>query len=168
MISWLRDHGLALYGSITGTAALLISFFNYRHAVAKDAINLKLSHSPHPQAASNLTRLQSTDGEPWDLANLAVLHVVTVRNVGTVPVPLEDVGIVTNTGERKQSLVPRRADDPMILGTVAEARLPPLEPRSSRNYSVYLRRGEPPFSVSRAYAIDQTGKVWNSEKREAA
>ena len=96
IIPWLAEHGLALYGSITGTAALLISFFNYRHAVAKDAIELELSHSPHPNVASNLVRIQSTDGEPWDQPNLVEVHSVTIRNIGSIPAPLEDVGIITD------------------------------------------------------------------------
>jgi hypothetical protein len=162
--AWLTENVLALYGAITGTAALLISYSNYRHTVGKERIKLAVSHTSHPHAASNISRIQSTEGEDWDRPNLVEVHIVTIRNLGSIPAPLEDVGVVTSKGEKKHSLIPSNSRNPMMLGRVSDAEQSSLEPRSTKSFSVYLTRDEPPFVVTQAYAVDQTGKVWTSKR----
>jgi len=53
-MSWISENGLALYGAVTATVALMISFFNYRYKVKKDQIKLAISFMEHPKKPRTL------------------------------------------------------------------------------------------------------------------
>lgn len=159
-MSWLSENGLALYGAVTGTAALLITFLNHLHSVKKDQIKLSVSYAEHPNKAENLERLNAENIDPWDQPNIVEIYRVTVRNLGSIPAPLHDVGIIDKDGNKRQALVSRRMSQMNLLQPVSESDTEPLEPRASKAFSIYLRKDEPIFSVVSAYAIDQTNKEW--------
>jgi len=163
IVNWLSENGLALYGAVAGTAALAISYFGHRHNVGKDSIKLAVSFAPHPSQSENVRNMLSTEGkEPWDHINLTEVYLVTVRNLGSIPAPLDDVGVVTDQGVKKQALTAIRHSHSTMLYKVAESKLDALAPRSAHTFSVYLTRDEPMFLGTEAYAVDQTGKLWSS------
>lgn len=160
-MSWLSENGLALYGAVTGTAALLITFFSHRHNVKKDQIKLSVSYTDHPRKSENIERLNSDYSEhPWEKPNIVEIYEVTVRNLGSVPAPLHDVGVIDKDGNKYQALVSRRLSQMNLLQRLPEFDGESLEPRAAKTFSVYLRRDEPVFLPVLAYAIDQTGKEW--------
>lgn len=160
-MTWLNQNALALYGAITGTVALLVSFFSHRYNVKKDQIKLDVSYAPHPDQAKNIERLNTEDSEsPWDRPNVVEVYLVTVRNLGSIPAPLGDVGVSDKAGKKYQALVSRRFSQMSLLQPLSESNVESLEPRAARTFSVYLRRDEPMFTAVSAYAIDQTGKAW--------
>lgn len=162
-MGWLSENGLALYGAVTGSAALAISYFGHRHNIKKDTIKLAVSLQPHPNQSQNIENMLSTNGkEPWEHVNLTEVFLVTVRNLGSVPAPLEDVGVITNKGEKEHALVSKNHSSGSFLYKVGESHIEALEPKGSRVFSVYLRREQPIFPVVSAYAIDKTGKIWSS------
>lgn len=164
-MSWLSENGLALYGAVTGTAALIIGYFGHRHNIRKDKIKLSISYEPHPSQAENLKDMVSSERkEPWEQRTLTEVYLVTVRNLGSIPAPLDDVGVFTAEGTKKHALVPMRYGQINALRKVADAGFEALEPRAMRTFSVYLHRDEKMFSVSKGYAVDQTGKSWTSAK----
>ncbi len=158
---WLSENGLALYGAVTGTAALLITFFSHRHNVKKEQIKLSVSYTDHPKKSENIERLNAeNEDSPWQKLNIVEVYTVTVRNLGSIPAPLHDVGVKDKNGDKHQVLVRRRDSEFSIVEPIHESDVEPLEPMSARTFSVYLRRDEPVFSAVAAYAIDQTGKEW--------
>ncbi|MGY0800184.1 hypothetical protein ACW7G0_14190 [Lysobacter sp. A286] len=160
-MTWINQQGLALYGAVTGTVALLISFFSYRHNVKKDQIKLDVSCAPHRDQAKNIEHLNTENPEsPWDRPNLVEVYLVTVRNLGSIPAPLGDVGVCDGAGKKYQALVGRQLSQMRLLQPLSESNVESLEPRAARIFSVYLRRDEPMFTAVSAYAIDQTGKAW--------
>lgn len=162
-MSWLIENGLALYGAVTGTAALGISYLGYRHNKKRDAIKLAVSLLPHPNQRQNIADMQSTgDKEPWSRMNLTEVFLVTVRNLGSVPAPLEDVGVITDKGEKVHALVHKNLGGGSFLCEVGESCIEALEPKDSRTFSVYLKTEQPLFSVMSVYAKDRTGKTWSS------
>ncbi|XQA69532.1 hypothetical protein ACM9XB_18740 [Xanthomonas sacchari] len=162
-MGWLSENGLALYGAVTGTAALAISYFSYRHNIKKDTIRLTVTLSPHPNKSQNIENMRSTDDKkPWEQINLAEVFLVTVRNLGSVPAPLEDVGVITETGKKEHALVSKLHSSGSFLYKAGEAGIEALEAKGSRTFSVYLRREQSTFSAKSAYVIDKTGKTWKS------
>lgn len=158
---WLSENGLALYGAVTGTAALLITFFSHRHNVKKDQIRLSVSYSDHQNKSQNIERLTSNNSEnTFDQPNLVEIYTVTVRNLGSIPAPLHDVGVIDKSGNKYQALISHRMSQMNFLQPLSESVDEPLEPRAAKRFSIYLRRGEAVFSPVSAYAIDQTGKEW--------
>jgi hypothetical protein len=163
LINWLADNWLACYGAITGTLALFISYLGHRHTVKKDTIKLSISFSAHPNQNENIANMLSTEGkEEWDRINLTEVYLVTVKNLGSVPAPLEDVGVITNNGNKKQALISSPQGNSMFLVKISDSQLEPLIPQSAKTFKIYLERTELVFEVKKAYAIDQTGKVWCS------
>jgi hypothetical protein len=160
-MSWLNENGLALYGAVTGTAALLITFLSHRHSVNKDQIKLSVTYTEHPNKAENIERLNAENIDPWDQPNIVEFYTVTVRNLGSIPAPLHDVGIIDKDGNKHQALVRQRMSQINLLQPVSESGSEPLEPRASKSFSIYPRKGEPIFSVVSAYAVDQTNKEWS-------
>jgi hypothetical protein len=160
-MTWLTENGLSLYGAITGTSALLVSFFGYRHNAKKDQIKLALSCAAHPEQAENFSRLNAMPSEnSRDRPHFAEVYLVTVRNLGSIPAPLDDVGVMGSDGKKHQVLVSRRTSQMSFLVPLSNSDTGPLAPRASKTFSVYLKRDEPMFSAISAYAIDQTGKAW--------
>jgi hypothetical protein len=159
---WFTENGLALYGAVTGTAALLITFSSHRLNVKKDQIKLAISYAEHSEKSENIERLNTQNTErPWDQPQIIEVYVITVRNLGSIPAPLDEVGIIDNDGNKHQALVRARMSQMNLLQPITESNVEPLEPRAARTFSVYLRRDEPTFSAVSAYAIDQTGKKWS-------
>lgn len=165
-MDWILNNGLSLYGAITGTLAIFISYLGHRHNVKKENIRLKIEYSPHPEQAENIAKLRMPNNEekPWEggSPNLVKYFVVTVRNHGTVPAPITDVGIKSQDGKIHQALVSGRDSSPLILHNITDAAIRPIEPKSCESFNIYLRREDPEFKVIYAYAIDQTGKEWRS------
>ncbi|TDY03004.1 hypothetical protein [Thiohalophilus thiocyanatoxydans] len=158
-MSWLSENGLALYGSVTGTAALLITFFSHRHNVKKDQIKLSVSYAGHQNKSKNIELLNTDNSEnTWDKPNLVEVYTVTVRNLGSISAPLHDVGVMDKDGKKHQALVNHQMSH--FLQSLSESHSETLEPRAAKTFSVYLRRGESVFLPVLAYAIDQTGKEW--------
>lgn len=165
-MSWISENGLALYGAITGTLALGISYIGHRHNVERDRIKLLVEFGPHPNQAENLKRLRASPNaeQPWKgpPPNLVEFFVVTVRNVGNVAAPLTDVGITSKDGAKHAALVSVRHSSFSMLQRIPETPVEPLEPNACATFNVYLRREEHAFTAIAAYAIDQTGKEWRS------
>jgi hypothetical protein len=160
-MSWLGGNELALYGAVIATIALLITFFGYRYNVKKDQIKLSLSYADHPNKSKNIECLYTDNSEkPWDQAKLVEVYTVTVRNLGSIPAPLHDVGVIDKDGKKYQALVSHPMSHTILLQSLTESDNEPLKPRAAKTFSVYLRRGEPFFLPVSAYAIDQTGKEW--------
>lgn len=165
LINWFSANWLACYGAFTGTLALAISYLGYRHAVNKDAIKLAVSFSEHPNKEENIRDMLSTDGkEPWEQPNLTEVYLVTVKNLGSVPAPLEDAGVITSSGEKKYALTSSLDSHGNILRRISESKLEPLIPQSAKTFKVYLKREDAVFEAKQAYVIDQTGKLWCSRK----
>jgi hypothetical protein len=161
-MKWDLSSGLALYGAITGTLALAVTYFSHRHSLAKDKIKISVSWKPHPNQQHNIEAMLNTaEKEPWKQINLAEVFEVTVRNIGSITAPIEDVGVVTPRG-RKSALVSASSGERSILMAAAQAPISDLEPKTSRTFSIYLGREEEIFTVRSAYAIDQLGKTWHS------
>lgn len=144
---WISQNYLALYGAVTGTIAILISFFNYRYNVNKDQIKLVISCKEHPMKTENIELLiNSSTNNSWDRSDVAEVYLITVRNFSNIPVPLDDVGVI-DEHKNKHHISPK---------TDIET----LKPKSSKTFSVYLWRDEALFMAKSAYVIDQTGKEW--------
>lgn len=159
ILSWMHENGLALYGAVVGTAAFVMSYMAHRHTVKIDSIQLALSVAPHPQQQQHVLNLQATAAEqPWNQLNLVEVYTVTVRNIGSIPAPLESVGIITATGEEVAAAVSINC----MLTNVKDSNCSVLAPRSSQTFSIYLRRGQSLFSPVKVFAIDQTGKRWKA------
>lgn len=164
-MSWLSENWLAFYGALTGTIAIAISYFGHRHNISKDNIKLAVSFAPHPNQDRNIrTMLSTNDNIPSERTNLIEIYQVTVRNLGSIPAPLNDVGILTDQGIKKPALI--RKQNSTLLYEVAESALDALAPQSALTFSVYLRHDEPMFSASMAYAVDQTDKLWKSYSKK--
>ncbi|MGK8438372.1 hypothetical protein ACRS3X_13695 [Ectopseudomonas hydrolytica] len=162
-MNWLTDNWLACYGAITGTLALFISYLGHRHAVNKDTIKLSVSFSAHPNQEENIKNMLSTEGkEPWEQTNFTEVYLVTVKNLGSIPAPLEDVGVITSSGDKKQALTSSLHSHGNILSKISDSKLEPLIPQSAKTFKIYLERAEPVFKAKKAYAVDQTGKLWCS------
>lgn len=160
-MSWLSENGLALYGAVTGTAALLITFFSHRHNVKKDQIKLSVSYADHQNKSQNIERLTTDNSEnPFDKPNLVEVYTVTVRNLGSISAPLHDVGVIDKNGNKYQALISHRMSQMNLLQPLSESVDEPLEPRAAKKFSIYLRRDETLFLPVSAYAVDQTGKEW--------
>jgi len=162
-MTWLDQNALALYGAITGTVALFISFFSHRHNVKKDRIRLVVSFAPHPKADENIMRMNTADPNSlWARPQLAEIYSVTVRNMGGVSAPLDDVGLTDEVGKDHQALVHSRSGQMNFLVPLSKSNAEALEPRAAKTFSVYLNSDAPMFKVASAYAVDQTGKVWRA------
>jgi hypothetical protein len=161
-MSWLSQNWLAFYGAITGSIALVISYFTYRHNVVRDRIRLEVSVRNHPYQAKNVERLNAPEDskEPWNRPSIVEVYEVVVRNLGSVPAPLDSVGVVDPQGSKHEALVPRHVSRMNLLEPVAKSDSCVLAPRAAGMFSVYLKRDEPFFHAEAAYAIDQTGKEW--------
>lgn len=163
LLNWLVENWLACYGATTGTLALFISYLGHRHTVKRDTIKLSVSFSAHPDQEENIKKILSTVGkEAWSQINLIEVYLVTVKNLGSVPAPLEDVGVITSNGAKKQALIPSPHSNFNILVKISDSQLEPLTPQSARTFKIYLDKDEPVFKIKKAYAIDQTGKLWVS------
>jgi hypothetical protein len=159
VLNWTHENGLALYGAVVGTAAFAMSFMAHRHSVKIDSIQLTLSVAPHPQQQQHVLDLQATPAaQPWDQLNIAEVYTVTVRNIGSIPAPLESVGIITATGDEITAAVSNNC----MLTNVKDSNCRILAPRSSQTFSIYLKRGQTLFSPVKVFAIDQTGKRWKA------
>ena len=163
-MSWLSDNALSLYGAITGTAALGISFFNYRHNIKKERIKLALSVSPDPNQAENVTSLKGpTDPEaPWDWPFVVKVYQVTVRNLSSVPAPIEDAGVISKDGKRHSALVSRNVGHANMLDKISISNKNTIAPRGFAVFNVYLHRDQALFEPRNVFAVDQTGKEWRS------
>src|SRR5690606_4948241 len=116
----------------------------------------------HPRQAENIQGMISTRGKkPWEQINLVEVYLVTVRNVGNIPAPLADVGVITESGEKEHALVTKHHSSWYHLHTVTDSGMEAIEPKGSRTFSIYLRREQPMFKATSAYATDQTGKSWS-------
>ena len=123
-----------------------------------------------PQSTLNDTGIVTVNGVPvrnWNLAgngiiNMTEVFLVTVRNLGSVPAPLEDVGVITEKGAKEHALISKHHSSGSLLYKVGESGIEALEPKGSRTFSVYLRREHPMFSAVSAYVVDGTGKTWYS------
>lgn len=163
LMGWLAENWLACYGAITGSIALVISYLAHRHTIKKDEIKLAVSFSAHPEKEENIKKMFSTEEKmEWEQTNLIVVYLVTVKNLGSVPAPIDDVGVITNEGNKKQALISASLGNSLLLGKISDSQLEPLIPQSAKTFKVYLKRNEPVFEVRKAYATDQTGKLWCS------
>lgn len=163
-MGWLSENGLALYGAITGTAALAISYISHRHSIKRDSIKLSVTLTPHPSQKENIQNMLSTEGkEAWEHVTLTEIFLVTVRNLGSIPAPLDDVGVITINGTKEHALVSKVHRHGGALYRVAESDIEALEPKDSRVFSVYLKREQAMFTAASGYAIDKTGKSWISK-----
>jgi hypothetical protein len=163
VVNWLSQNGLALYGALTGTAALLINFFVFRHNLNKDKVKLAVSLTEHPMQESNIRDMEATsEKKSWEQINLTEVFVVTVRNVGNVTAHIDGVGVTTASGREIPALVGGEGGNANILEKANSKNIASMPPQSAKSFSVYLNRGEELYKVFNAYAIDQTGMVWRS------
>lgn len=157
MKNWLVENWLALFGAVTGTFALLIHYLSYRHNRNKDQVNLAVSWAPHTDHEENLIRLLKTeDNKPWERPKMVKVYTVTVTNRGNINAPLSRVGVVTETGAERLAHV----NDGRYMQKAASEYIEPVPPKSEATFSLYLKRGEEPYQVTKAFVIDQTGKRW--------
>lgn len=164
MIDWLSHNWLALFGAATGSLALLLNFLGYRHNLQKDKIKLSVEYKSHPRQDENISRMESTaEKQPWEQIGLVPVFVVTIRNLGNVPAPIEGVGLIIDGGRKRPSLVSSKRGVPNIIEAVSSRNVDALPPLSSRDFEIFLNRGEPLYRVSCAYVVDQTGKTWHSK-----
>ena len=166
MINWITENGLALYGAVAGTIALLISYFGHRHNIERDRIKLSVDFSPHPDQTKNVEKLRIPKEDQNSFLAGPIYqveyYVVTVRNIGAVPAPISDVWVKSVDGKIHSSLISVRLGTHSILQKLSETSIDPIEPNSCVKFSIYLRRGESEFKAISAYATDQTGKEWRS------
>lgn len=163
-MSWISQNSLALYGAVTGTIAILISFFNYRYNVKKDQIKLNVSYKEHPNKTENIELLISTRmKDSWEQLNCLEVYLVTIRNLSNIPIPIHDVGVIDEHGNIHQALIISHFSQMNLLKSLPETSdTEALKPKASKTFSVYLSRDEAPFTAISAYVIDQTGKEWKA------
>lgn len=159
MQQWFLQNWLALLGAVTGSLALLVNFLSYRHNRNKDQVRLAVSFAAHPEQEENVRALVESEGkQPWDRPDLAEIYEITVRNTGNIVAPLSSVGVVAAPGVDHAAMVRHG----QFLQIASASNIAPLPAKSERKFAVYLGRGEALYTVTRAYAIDQTGKRWQS------
>ncbi|MEO1119625.1 MAG: hypothetical protein AAFX75_17305, partial [Pseudomonadota bacterium] len=49
-----------------------------------------------------------------------------------------------------------------VLSAIATSDVPPIDPKSSKEFWIYLRENEEPFEVKRHFVVDKTGRRWFS------
>lgn len=157
MLNWILENWLALLGAVTGTLALLVSYLSYRHAKSKEEINLVVSCMAHSQQAENLSKFAETEeAEPWNRQAMVEIYTVIVRNRGCVAAPLSRVGVVSDSDEEHTAFIMNG----QFMEEVTGENISYLQPKSEREFNIYLKRGEEFYSISKAFVIDQTGKRW--------
>ena len=159
---WIRENALALYGAITGTLALVMSYIGHKHSVRRDRIKLTVEFEPHPDQAGNLNRLRASPNTetPWNdhVPHLVEYFVVTVRNLGSVAAPLTDVGIRSKNGVKHPALVSAPSDS--CLRRIPDSSIEPLEPNSFGHFSVFLRAkslSSPRSQLTRSTRLARSG-----------
>ena len=159
MQQWFLQNWLALLGAVTGTLALFVNYLSYQHNRNKDLVSLTVSFAAHPEQAANLRALIESEGEQqWDRPNLVEVYNVTVRNVGSIVALLSAVGVSAHSGGDHAAMVRHG----QYLQKASASNMEPLPPKSEQRFVVYLNRGESLYTVAKAFAIDQTGKRWES------
>jgi len=163
VLCWIVENWLALLGAVTGSVALLINYLSYRHTRNKEDISLAVSYADHPRQAENLRVFAETEkAKEWDRPSMVEVYTVTVKNRGSITVPLSKVGVVTNSGGERTALI--RKGQYMVGAT--NSSIDSLPPKSERIFDIYLKREEEFYSLSKAFVIDQTGKRWEGKKRK--
>jgi hypothetical protein len=155
--NWLAENWLALVGAVTGPIVLLIAYLSYRYNRNKEKIDLAVSCAPHDNHDENVRELVETeDDKPWERPGMVEVYTVTVTNRGSIVAPLSRVGVVTQTGSERLALV----HDGRYMEDATANNIEPLPPKTERTFSLYLKRGEEPYQVTKAFVTDQTGKRW--------
>jgi hypothetical protein len=162
MKQWLADNLLAAYGAIVGTIALMLNLSKFAVDLRKDSVRLKVSGVRHPMFDGHAATLKQPLASDGDGPNLLEGYSVTVTNLGSIQAHIADVGVICRDGRTDSALV-RQHSSRMILRSVPEIALEPLEPKSSRTFTVYLRRGHEPPIAEAFYALDKTGKRWKTK-----
>lgn len=136
MVAWLADNWLALYRAIVGTVALGLRLAQFRHSVKSARVSLEVSCEESSDYQRNLDLLQETEiSEPYNRPELVAVYTVKVSDVGTVGAYIQSAGLVTETGERRETLV-KAQNDSMMLQSVLRSSQEPLDAKSSRCFSV--------------------------------
>lgn len=165
MLQWFTDNWLAALGVLVGAIALFLNFTRFFHSRKRDTIQLEVSGEPHEHYKSQLQSLiESREKDPWECASLLEVYKVRITNKGSVPAQLEDAGVITKDGKSISVLTHNhKGNSPLHLGSLASSNAPPIDPKSSQTYWVYLKNDQEPFEVAKYFAIDKTGKKWSAK-----
>lgn len=157
MRSWLMNNLLSVYGAVVGTIALILSMLKFLLDLRKDSVRLRLNHRPHEHVRQNIEILATPREREWDGPNLLPAYLVTVTNPGAIPAHLADVGVICKDGTVQSALVSQSGNSNMLVA-VGDAALEPIQPKSSRTFTVYERRGREPLHPKASFVRDRTGK----------
>lgn len=167
-MNWLSNNWLAMYAAIVGTVALAINFVRFIDSRKRDAVQLTVSGERHENYDAQIRSLVETENEPdWGRPSLVKVYKITIANIGNVAAHIKNAGLKTRCGHTISVLSSRIGDiDSTRLGKLEDANTPPIEPKSSQEYWVYLNRGQSPFEATSFYVVDRTGKQWNGKPPE--
>src|SRR5690606_29809107 len=98
----------------------------------------------------------------YERAALVKVYKVCITNAGSIPAYLEDAGIITKSGESISVLTNiLNGSNPNHLVPLASSGAPPIAPKSSQTYWIWLKIDQKPFEAVSYFAIDKTGKRWS-------
>jgi len=159
MKDWWFTNGLAAYGAVVGTIALLLNLWKFFYDRTKDAVQLSVSCTADSSLRSNIERVNTERAADWDGPNLLPGYLLKVTNIGSVPAHIADAGMISDDGSVTSALVaaPGR---PMILESIARGQIEPLQPKAARTFTVYVQRGVKAPKPVKAFVEDATGRRW--------
>ena len=125
-----------------GNLALHLNFLRYRHTVSSTAVRLKVEIIEEMTKDDFSNRINAHDeAEPWKASSSEITHLKKIRNVGSVPVHIQDAWATTRDGQRKDA-TRRSAHDFMIHQRLKETGNFEIKPRSSLTLSVFSIKDE--------------------------
>jgi len=140
---------LAGYGAVVGTAALLLNYARYSHAVESKEVKLKIECLKHRRYKEHIEELSKERKD--DIYNehiTKVLYEVVIQNIGSVSAYIKEVYIMTSEGEKRQAAE--------VISNKE------IKSKASDVFRFYMSRGSNPFEAKQAYIVDATGRKWSA------
>jgi len=151
-----------LYGTFLTAIALIISFLMYRYKIDSTNVKLNVKCNRVKGFQKNIDEMNKGYNPSTGSGggNIAKIYEVEIQNIGNIEAYIENVGVMSKAGNRHVSLAKDYSFKAM--SEITNLEIDPIQAKSSRTFSVYLKKDEEMFEVVYAYALDKIGKEWKS------
>lgn len=157
----LTTDNLAIYGAIVATFALIVSALQYISSVKDKQVRLKVQYKKHNNYKENIKNMDVINDDPlFPKKTSGEAYSVSIHNIGNINVYIKEVYGIALDEKRYDALI-KQGNLLLKIESIATKEF--IEPKSSKDYSLYFNKESKSFELKHCFVVDGNDKVWKAK-----
>lgn len=164
MGEYLTTENLAIYAAITSTIGIIFTGLQYWLNVKDKKVNLKIVCSKYPDYEKELNKINALKPHEGGVTRIK-FYIISIKNIGNVKAFIEDAYVLSAEGLEYKVNVTILYGAGLNFYTIPDYEEDIcIEPKSSKDFYVYLDKDEKIFEVKSCCVLTKTGEKINCVK----